>query len=102
MKATLNAFLPEHNGRRFEYAQSNNNVEDMFDCLAFSSIKEIQGWTPMGTVEMEWTSPDSEEILNLRVTALKQQATQVMAEAQMRVDQIEDQIQNLLRLEAPK
>lgn len=57
------------------------------------------GWVKVGTAEITLTIDDPREVINNKVDALQAQKRSVMAEAQMKLNKIEGQIQELLCIE---
>lgn len=59
---------------------------------------ESSGWVRAGTARVEVTLIDKTEMVENKVESLKAQKTSILAEAQMKVTQIEEQIQKLLAI----
>lgn len=57
------------------------------------------GWVKCGTAEITLTIDDPREVINNKVDALHAQKRSVMAEAQMKLNKIEGQIQELMCIE---
>lgn len=72
--------------------------------VLFNSNMESDFYTCLGPAEITFDVPQKthDEIVALRVDSLKEQKHKIMGEMQHKIDQIDDKINSLLALEAPK
>lgn len=66
--------------------------------LSHNDGMESCGWVRAGTARVEITLIDKSAIVENKVESLNAQKTQILAEAQMKATQIEEQIQKLLAI----
>lgn len=60
---------------------------------------EEMGWIPVGTAEVTVSLVSQEGFVNSKIDTLQKQRQRVMAETQLKVNEIDQQIQELLCLE---
>lgn len=93
---TLKAWLPEYSS----LSPQDLHTEKAIDSMVFSTCDmRDSGWTYVGdaTIKVELVlTPD--QLIASKIETLKAQQTKVRAEAQERVNQLEDMIQNLLAI----
>lgn len=93
--APINAYLSPYNRVTPEALRSGDIARDLF----FTSVEmSSPGYTLVGRgeVQVELISPD--DFVAGEVTALREQAAKLRAEAQQKIDAIEDRIRNLQAL----
>lgn len=72
----------------------------VIDGVGYSSLDmSTHGWVKCGTAEITLTIDDPREVIDSKVTALQAQKKSVMAKAQMELNKLEGQIQELLCIE---
>lgn len=101
---TLNAFLPDHNVNSYKYYLDEGSHAEAINNLAFTTSKEILGWIPVGTADITVELMEGDDFVNAQITALKEkkQSIQVcQAETQLKVNEIDHKIQELLCLPNP-
>jgi hypothetical protein len=71
--------------------------------LPFSNLDfSKHGYTNIGTATVEFKSIDRNEMIENKVVALRAELQGVKAEAQVKVQRLEDQLQSLLAIEVSK
>jgi len=69
--------------------------------LSGSDMADVKGYANLGSVEVkvDFDMPSDIEIRDIKIADLKAQRTKIEADAQVRVGQIQDEIQSLMALE---
>ena len=102
MKITATAWLSKHSRlspEQIAIATGEQLVED----VSFTELNmATQGYTKIGTATIEFDLIDRNEIIDNKVAALRAELQGVKAEAQIKVQKLEDQLQSLLAIEVSK
>jgi hypothetical protein len=102
MKTTTIAWL---------YSTSTMSPEQILNATADEIVREValsnldfskHGYTNIGTATVEFKLIDRNEMVNNKVVALQAELEGVKAEAQVKVQKLEDQLNSLLAIEVSK
>ena len=99
--ATLKAFLPEHNVNSYKYSMELGDYRSAINTLAFTTADNISGWILLGTADITVELLNPEDFVNAQITALKEKKRSIQAETQLKVNEIDHKIQELLCLPSP-
>ena len=99
---TLNAFLPDHNVNSYKYYLEDGCCNEAINNLAFTTSKEVPGWIPMGTADITVELREGDDFVNAQVTALKEKKQSIQAETQLKLNEIDHKINELLCLPHPE
>jgi hypothetical protein len=99
MKVTATAWLSKHSYLSPEQlltATSKQLVED----ISFTELDmSTQGYTKVGTATIEFNLIDRNEMIDNKIVALRAELQGVKAEAQIKVQRLEEKLQSLLAIE---
>lgn len=104
VKATTIAWLVDSSWRANEFAEAIKSGDEgkMVGCLAFSSNEGMgtgsTAWTRIGSAEITVEVVKEDEIVTNMVAALRHQQQAVRADAEVKANGIERQIQQLLAI----
>jgi hypothetical protein len=102
MKVTITAWLTKHSRLSPEQI-ANATGEQLVDSLSFTNLDmATQGYTKVGTATIEFDLIDRQEMIDNKVVALRAELQGVKADAQVKVQKLEDQLQSLLAIEVSK
>ena len=96
--STTTAWLPEYRQQQLHNAIQKNDHDSILDSLVFSNIDMSQEWTRIGEATITDDVPDENEIKLAMVESLKAERERVLADAQVKANEIEEKIQNLLAI----
>ena len=99
MKVTITAWLSKHS-RLSPEEIVNATGEQLVDSVSFTNLDmSTQGYTKIGTASIEFDLIDRNEMIDNKVIALRAELQGVKAEAQVKVQRLEEQLQSLLAIE---
>jgi hypothetical protein len=99
MKVTITAWLTKHSRLTPEQI-ANATGEQLVDSLSFTNLDmATQGYTKVGTATIEFDLIDRQEMIDNKVVALRAELQGVKADAQVKVQRLEEQLQSLLAIE---
>jgi hypothetical protein len=96
IKATTKAWLPSHASPEDLLGNSVHAVSAM----TYSDYEmQRHGWTLVGDAEITVSLVDEDQIILNKVDSLRAEKDKIIADAQVKANAIEGQIQNLLAIE---
>jgi hypothetical protein len=102
MKVTATAWLSKHSYLSAEQlltATGKQLVED----ISFTELDmSTQGYTKVGTATIEFDLIDRKAMIDNKIVSLRAELQGVKAQAQVKVQKLEDQLQSLLAIEVSK
>jgi len=102
MKVTSTAWLSKHSylsAKQLLTATGKQLVED----ISFTELDmSTQGYTKVGKATIEFDLIDRKAIIDNKIVSLRAELQGVKAEAQVKVQKLEDQLQSLLAIEVSK
>ena len=96
--STTTAWMTEHRQQQLHDAIQKNDHDTIVDSLVFSNLDMSDCWTRISEATITVEVPDENEIKLGIVESLKAERERVMADAQAKVNEIEEKIQNLLAI----
>ena len=99
MKVTITAWLTKHS-RLSPEEIVNATGEQLVDAISFTNLDmSSQGYTKIGTATIEFDLIDRNEMIDNKIVSLRAELQGVKAEAQVKVQRLEEQLQSLLAIE---
>ena len=99
MKVTITAWLSKHSRLSPEQILTATS-EQLVDSTSFTNLDmSSQGYTKIGVATIEFDLIDRNEMIDNKVIALRAELQGVKAEAQVKVQRLEEQLQSLLAIE---
>ena len=99
MKVTITAWLTKHSRLSPEQILTATG-EELVDSVSFTNLDmSTQGYTKIGVATIEFELINRDEMIQNKVVALRAELQGVKAEAQVKVQRLEEQLQSLLAIE---
>lgn len=96
--STITAWLPESSQQQLHAAIKDNDHKSIVGSLLFYNLDMSPEWTRIGEATITVDVPDENEIKLSMVESLKAERERVLADAQVKANEIEEKIQNLLAI----
>lgn len=98
-KITTQAWVTEFDQDTFVNGKLNNNHNEILTSIRFTNLDmTVAGWTTVGTAEIEVTLHDDDKVKENLIESLQEQKKTIMAQTQVKLNQIEEKIQSLLAI----
>jgi len=98
MKVTITAWLTKHSRLSPEQILTATG-EQLVDSVSFTNLDmSTQGYTKIGTASIEFDLISNKEMIQNKVVAWQAEMQIVKADAQVKVQRLEDQLQSLLAI----
>ena len=102
MKAKTTVWLTKHSRLSPEQI-ATATVEQLIEDVSFTNLEMSKhGYTMIGTATIEFDLIEPNEMIDNKIVALRAELQGVKAEAQVKVQRLEDQLQSLLAIEVTK
>jgi hypothetical protein len=102
MKVTITAWLTKHSRLSPEQILTATG-EQLVDSVAFTNLDvSTHGYTKIGTATIEFDLIDRNEMIDNKIVSLRAELQGVKADAQVKVQKLEDQLNSLLAIEVSK
>jgi len=102
MKTTIIAWLTKHS-RLTPEEVVNATGGQLVDAVSFTNLDmSSQGYTKIGTATIEFNLIDRNTMIDNKIVSLRAELQGVKADAQVKVQKLEDQLQSLLAIEVSK
>lgn len=102
MKVTATAWLSKHSRLSPEQILTATG-EQLIEDISFTELDMTShGYTKVGTATVEFDLIDCNAMIDNKIVALRAELQGVKAEAQVKVQRLEDQLQSLLAIEVTK
>jgi len=100
IEGQIDAWITEHSASFIGPKEIAEGSDEMLvRCLSYSTYDmSASGWTKVGTARIEITLKGNDQIIAGKVDALQALKTKTLADAQLKVTEIEAQIQTLLAI----
>jgi len=99
--AQLNAYLPQYIAEYYKICLAANDQKEALDCLIFSVKTEFGDSIPAGTANIVMTPFEGDELRAAHIKSLREAKTKLQADTQLKLNEFDHKIQELLCLEAP-
>lgn len=102
MKVNIIAWLTKHSRLSPEQILTATG-EELVDSVSFTNLDmSTQGYTKIGVATIEFDLIDRNEMIDNKIVSLRAELQGVKADAQVKVQKLEDQLQSLLAIEVSK
>jgi len=102
MKVTIIAWLTKHS-RLSPEEIVNATGEQLVDSVSFTNLDMASnGYTKIGTATIEFDLINRDQLIDNKIVSLRAELQGVKADAQVKVQRLEDQLQSLLAIEVSK
>jgi hypothetical protein len=102
MKVMITAWLTKHS-RLSPEEIANATGEQLVDSVSFTNLDMASnGYTKIGTATIEFDLIDRNEMIDNKIVSLRAELQGVKADAQVKVQKLEDQLNSLLAIEVSK
>jgi hypothetical protein len=99
MKVTITAWLTKHS-RLSPEEIVNASAEQLVDSVSFTNLDMASnGYTKIGTASIEFDLIDRNTLIDNKIVSLRAELQGVKADAQVKVQRLEEQLQSLLAIE---
>jgi hypothetical protein len=99
MKVTITAWLTKHS-RLSPEEIVNASAEQLVESVSFTNLDMASnGYTKIGTATIEFDLIDRNTMIDNKIVSLRAELQGVKADAQVRVQRLEEQLQSLLAIE---
>jgi hypothetical protein len=104
MKITTStiAWIPSHSSLSPEQILNPTGDQLVRETALINLDMTSQGYTKIGTATIEFDLIDRNELIDNKIVALRAELQGVKAEAQVKVQKLEDQLNSLLAIEVSK